>query len=273
MKARWLAVLAGVGVGAMSAALLAIPAVRATEQQVGLRWLFQLRGPVDPPADITLVLINQQAADNLSLPRDGESFYRCEGLHIGARPATHVSVPAMPSRWPRCLHARLLRVLQAAAVELVVFDVLFRERPPLPGKDGDLHAWQDQEFATLASQGRVLIAQKVEGGAEDESLVAVSPVIANAVLGLAPFPVVVDASRRVDRFMAFKEEGFVTPTLPAIALQAHAMDGYAFLRQFLAEHAGEMGELLPTSSEHMLAQRQLQATSLLIRQIVRGDEH
>ena len=49
MKARWLAVLAGVGVGAISAALLAIPAVRATEQQVGLRWLFQLRGPVDPP--------------------------------------------------------------------------------------------------------------------------------------------------------------------------------------------------------------------------------
>lgn len=271
MKARWLAVLAGVGVGAISAALLAIPTVRATEQQVGLRWLFQLRGPVDPPPDIALVLINQQAADRLSLPRDGVSFYRCEGLQIGARPATHVSVPAMPSRWPRCLHARLLRELQAAGVELVVFDILFRERPPLPGKDGDLHAWQDQEFATLASQGRVLIAQKVEGGGEEESLVAISPVIANAVLGLAPFPVVVDASRRVDRFMAFKEEGLVTPTLAALALQAHAVDGYAFLRQYLVEHTGEMGTLLPSSSDDMFAQRQLQATSLLIRQIVRGD--
>jgi adenylate cyclase len=269
MKSRWLAVLAGVGVGAISAALLAIPAVRATEQQLGLRWLFQLRGTVDPPADIVLVLINQQAADSLSLPRDGESFYRCEGLQIGVRPATHVSVPAMPSRWPRCLHARLLRELQAAGAELVVFDVLFRERPPLPGKDGDLHAWQDQEFATHASQGRVLIAQKVEGGGEQESLVAVSPVIANAVLGSAPFPVIVDKSRRVDRFMAFKEEGFVTPTLPAIALQAHAMDGYAFLQQILVAHAGEMGTLLPSSSEDMFAQRQLQATSLLIRQIVR----
>ena len=178
----------------------------------------------------------------------------------------------MPSRWPRCLHARLLRELQAAGAELVVFDVLFRERPPLPGKDGDLHAWQDQEFAAFASQGRVLIAQKVEGGGEQESLVALSPVIANAVLGSAPFPVIVDTSRRVDRFMAFKEEGFVTPTLPAIALQAHAMDGYAFLRQFLVEHAGDMGTLLPSSSDDVFAQRQLQATSLLIRQIVRGDE-
>ena len=265
MKSRWLAVLAGVGVGAISAALLAIPAMRATEQQVGLRWLFQLRGPVDPPADIVLVLINQQAANSLSLPRDGESFYRCEGLQIGARPATHVSVPAMPSRWPRCLHARLLRELQAAGAALVVFDVLFRERPPLPGKDGDLHAWQDQEFATFASQGRVLIAQKVEGGGEQESLVALSPVIANAVLGSAPFPVIVDASRRVDRFMAFKEEGYVTPTLPAIALLAHAKDGYGVLRQFLAEHDGEMGTLLPASSYEMFAQRQLQATSLLMR--------
>ena len=271
MKARWLAVLAGVGVGAISAALLAIPAIRATEQQVGLRWLFQLRGPVDPPENIALVLINQQAANSLSLPRDGESFYRCESLQIGARPATHVGVPAMPSRWPRCLHARLLRELQAAGAELVVFDVLFRERPPLPGKDGDLHAWQDQEFAAFASQGRVLIAQKVEGGGEQESLVALSPVIANAVLGSAPFPVIVDTSRRVDRFMAFKEEGFVTPTLPAIALQAHAMDGYAFLRQYLVEHAGDMGTLLPSSLNDVFAQRQLQATSLLIRQIVQGD--
>jgi adenylate cyclase len=271
MKARWLAVLAGVGVGAISAALLAIPAMRAMEQQVGLRWLLQMRGPVDPPADIVLVLINQQAANSLSLPRDGESFYRCEGLQIGARPATHVSVPAMPSRWPRCLHARLLRELQAAGAELVVFDVLFRERPPLPSKDGDLHAWQDQEFATFASQGRVLIAQKIEGAGEKESLVALSPVIANAVLGSAPFPVIVDKSRRVDRFMAFKEEGYVTPTLPAIALLAHAKDGYGVLRQFLAEQDGEMGTLLPASSDEMFAQRQLQATSLLIRRIVRGD--
>ena len=272
MKARWLVVLAGVGVGAVSAALIAIPAVRAIEQQVGLRWLFQLRGPVDPPADIALVLINQQAADSLSLPRDGESFYRCEGLQIGARPATHVSVPAMPSRWPRCLHARLLRELQAAGAELVVFDVLFRERPPLPGKDGDLHAWQDREFAAIASQGPVLIAQKVEGGGEEESLVALSPVIANAVLGSAPFPVIVDMSRRVDRFMAFKEEGFVTATLPAIALQAQAMGDYGFLRRSLVEHGGEMATLLPLSSEDLLAQRQLQATSLLIRQIVRADK-
>src|SRR5688572_3991882 len=271
MKSQWLAVLAGVGVGAISAALLAIPALRATEQQVGLRWLFQLRGTIDPPADIALVLINQQAADSLSLPRDGESFYRCEGLQIGARPATHVSVPAMPSRWPRCLHARLLRELQAADAELVVFDVLFRELPPLPAKDGDLHAWQDQEFATYASRGRVLIAQKVEGGGEQESLVALSPVIANAVLGSAPFPVIVDKSRRVDRFMAFKEEGYITPTLPAIALQAHAKDGYDVLRQVLAEHNGEMGTLLPASSDDMFDQRQLQATSLLIRQIVRGN--
>ena len=248
MKAPWFAVLAGVTVGAISAGLLAFPVTRATEQQFGLRWLFQLRGPVDPPADIALVLINQQAADRLSLPRDGESFYRCERLRIGARPPTHVSVPAMPSRWPRCLHARLLRSLQAAGAKLVVFDVLFRERPPLPGRDGDMHAWQDQEFAAVASQSRVLIAQKIEGGGkgQEESLVAVSPVIANAVLGSAPFPVIVDASRRVDRFMAFKEEGFVTPTLPAIAVQAQALDGYPALRDILVEHDGEMGPLLPS---------------------------
>ena len=100
---------------------------------------------------------------------------------------------------------------------------------------------------------------------------ALSPVIANAVLGSAPFPVIVDARRRVDRFMALKEDGYVTPTLPAIALHANAKDGYAFLRQFLAENAGDIGTLLPSSSDDVFAQRQLQATSLLIRQIVQGD--
>jgi adenylate cyclase len=117
----------------------------------------------------------------------------------------------------------------------------------------------------------VVIAQKIELNGAQEELAILSPTIANAVLGSAPFPLLVESGRRVDRFMAFKEDGLVTPTLPAIAVQAYSVAGYPFLRDFLTRHAGETATLLPQTPEELAAQGQLQATSLLIRQMFRSD--
>ena len=271
MKAPWITLGSGVAVGALCAALLAIPEIRALEQQVGLQWLFTLRGPIEPPGDAVLVLMNERSADSISLPRDPERFHRCEDLRVGAKPGTHVSLPELPSRWPRCVHARLLERLSEAGARLVVFDVLFRERPPLPGGGGDLHAWQDETLAHAVSASRVVIAQEVEERGGQEQFADLSPVIAHAVLGAAPFPLLTEANRRFDRFVAFKEEGLVTPTLPAVALQAFAVAGYPFLRDFLARHAGENASLLPQSSDELESQGQLQATALLIRELSHRD--
>jgi adenylate cyclase len=271
MKARWITIGSGIAVGALCAALLFIPGVRSLEQRIGLQWLFDLRGPVDPPGHAILVLMNERAADAISLPRDPERFHRCEDLRVGARPATHVNLPEMPSRWPRCVHAALLGQLLPAGAKVVAFDVLFRERPPLPGVGGDLHAWQDAALARAAGEGRVVIAQKVEAQDGDEQFARLSPSIADAVLGAAPFPLVTEAGRRFDRFMTFKESGLATPTLPAIALQAYAMDGYPFLRDFLVRHAGENASLLPESTADLESQGHLQETALLARSLAHGD--
>ena len=271
MKARWLTIACGLVVGALCAALIASPDVRYLEQRFGLQWLFDLRGPVDPPEHAMLVLMNERSADSISLPRDAERFYRCEDLRVGMRPATHVSLPELPSRWPRCVHARLVERLAEAGASVVVFDVLFRERPPLPGAGGDLNAWQDAALARAASTSHVLIAQKVEESGGHEQLAALSPVIADAVLGSAPFPLVAEPNRRFDRFMAFKEEGLVTPTLPVLALQTFALDGYPFLRDFLVRHAGENATLLPASTAELESRGQLQATVLLIRELSHRD--
>ena len=48
MNARWITVISGIAVGAICAALVAIPAVRVLEQQYGLQGLFDLRGPIEP---------------------------------------------------------------------------------------------------------------------------------------------------------------------------------------------------------------------------------
>lgn len=271
MKPRWISLLSGLAVGALCVALAAIPAIHALEEQFGLQWLFDLRGPLPAPQHAALVLMNERSADSISLPRDAERFHRCEDLRIGARPATHVSLPEMPSRWPRCVHAKLLERLSEAGARVVAFDVLFRERPPLPGAEGDLHAWQDETLARAAAASRVVIAQKVEEGGGEEHLADLSPAIASNVLGSAPFPLVAEPGRRFDRFMAFKEEGLVTPTLPSIALQAFALEGYPFLRDFLVRNAGDDAGLLPASTSELEAHRALQSSALLIRKLAHGD--
>jgi adenylate cyclase len=271
MMARWITIAAGIAVGLLCAALAAVPAVRGLEQRVGLQWLFDLRGPVEPPDVAVLVLMNERSAAAISLPRDPERFHRCEDLRLGTVPTTHVSLPALPSRWPRCIHARLLERLAEARARLVVFDVLFRERPPLPGPGGDLHAWQDEVFAKALSEKRVLVAQKVEERDGHEELANLSPSIAYGVLGAAPFPLVAEPNRRFDRFLAFKEDGLVTPTLPAVALQAYLTDGFPLLREFLVSHAGENADLLPGSAADLESRGQLQVTTLLIRELAHSE--
>jgi hypothetical protein len=54
MKARWITISAGFAVGLLSALLASIPAIQGLEQRVGLQWLFDLRGPVDPPRKTVL---------------------------------------------------------------------------------------------------------------------------------------------------------------------------------------------------------------------------
>ena len=272
LKAWWKAVASGVAVGAVCASLLWIPTVRDLEQDVGLPWLFKLRGPIKPPDDVVMVVMSQRAASNISLPRDPERFHRCLDLVVGPAPPTHVTLPTMPSRWPRCLHARLVHRLAEVGAAAIAFDVLFRERPPLPSASGDLYAWQDEDLASaLGGVDRVLVARKLESIDGREELNALSPPIANAALGAAPFPLVAGRGRRVDQFLAFKESGQVTPTLPAITLQAYTLNEYPQLASLLARHAGDIAAFLPTTADELRSSGELQATCLLIRRLFRED--
>ena len=271
-KTLWTTLVSGVAVGAVCAAVLWLPPVRALEQEVGLRWLFKLRGPTSPPEQVVMVTMNRRAAASISLPRDPEKFHRCEGVVIGPPPATHVTLPSIPARWPRCLHAQLVNKLVQAGAGAIAFDVLFRERPPLPGGSADLQRWQDEDFAaTLADANRVVVAQKLEAFDGNEAFTDLSPSIANAALGSAPLPLVADAGRRIDRFLVFTDSGHATPTLPTIALQAHLLDAYTRLSDLLARNAGDIAQLLPPTADSVRVDRQLQATALLIRRLFRDD--
>jgi adenylate cyclase len=259
--------MSGIAVGVACAALLRIPGVQDLEQEVGLRWLFNARGPLAPPDEVVIVAMSRRAAANISLPRDPDKFHRCLDLVVGPTPATHIELPQIPSRWPRCLHTQLVNKLVQAGAGAITFDVLFRERPPLPVGPEDLQRRQDEDLASaLASAARVVVAQKLEVIDDHETLSALSPPIANAALGSAPFPLVSDTGRRIDRFPTF-----TTPTLPTIAVQAHLLDAYTSLSDLLAAHASDIAQLLPPSADTVRVNRHLQATSLLIHRLFRDD--
>jgi adenylate cyclase len=267
-----------IAVGTIGAMLVLVPQVRSLEQNLGLGWLFRLRGPVAAPKEVVLVAISREAAANISLPNDPEKFYRCDDVTIGARPANHLSLPAMPARWPRCLHALLVDKLAKAGATTIVFDVLFRPRPPLPGFARDPNGDQDAQLGAAMSRARrVLIAQKLESSGAgiatgEEHLIELSPAIDDAALGAAPFPVVGNAEKRFDHFLAFKDAGWVTPSLASLAVQAYTLDSYVGLRSALQIVAPDVAHWLPADAEEIRRNGRLQASVLQMRQLFAGEQ-
>ena len=176
----------------------------------------------------------------------------------------------MPSRWPRCMHARLVEKLVDADARVIAFDVLFRERPPLPGAEGNLNAWQDESLATaFAASARVVLAQKLEILNGHETLSEIGAPIAAAALGAGPFPLNVDEGR-VDRFPTFHHSTFLTPTLPTIALQAYTRGTNRLFTELLNQRTHTLVDVLPASDDPPLS-GQLAANGLLIHYAFRSD--
>ena len=264
-------------VATINAAICWTPLSEYLERNIGLGWLFRLRGPIQPPGEIVLVTISPSVAARIFLPKDAQRFHRCGDIRFGVRPSTHVGLPTMPSSWPRCLHTLLIDKLATAGARTIVFDVLFRPRLPLPGFARDLNADQDAKLGAAIARSRgVLIAQKLESSGAgidvaEERLIELSAAINDAALGAAPFLVIGDSERRFDRFLAFKDSGWATPSLATLAVQAHTLDSYPQFRSALRKIAPGASRLLPADVEEIRRAGRLQASMLLIRQIFTGE--
>ena len=117
MIRRWLkGLLAGLFVALVGVGLAMSPLGTGLEQRVGLSWLFDRRGPVEPPAEVAVVAMDSRTGDQLGLP-------------------------ALPRDWPRSIHAQLVDALVARGAAVIVFDVHFgrregRRRRSGPGRRG-----------------------------------------------------------------------------------------------------------------------------------------
>ena len=173
------------------------PPGRWVEENLGLHWLFNLRGPLPAPDDVVVVTIDRESSDRLGLPN-------------------------VPRKWPRALHAKLVGNLARAGAAVVAFDIIFEEHRG-PEQDGP--------FArALGEAGNVLLFQylrkeslKVNGAAGNalgevliEKLVPPIPELADAALGLAPFALPKDcndflASNPDQAYIAEQAKGNITP--------------------------------------------------------------
>ena len=89
MIRRWLkGLLAGLFVALVGVGLAMSPLGAGLEQRVGLSWLFDRRGPVEPPVEVAVVAMDSRTGEQLGLP-------------------------VLPRDWPRSIHAQLVDALVA----------------------------------------------------------------------------------------------------------------------------------------------------------------
>jgi len=291
LGASWLAwrhgLTAGLVLALLGTVLTLLPELWPLEESFDLWLLFKLRGPKPPPQDIVLVTIDQQSSDRVALPSDPGIRDRCLDLRVDDAPASYEKLPPphLVMRWPRCVHARAVQALAAAGARVIALDISFRPLLPSSSDKGlRLSEEQDRSLAeAMESAGNVLIAQwldPVQGkhmrpaeNTQTDSLerpAQISALIESAALGSAPLRLAYGMAGRVNGFATFSQEDGPMSSMPALLLHRSASEVHAELVRLIAKVRPEDAELLPRTAEALDQRRPLQATSLLIRHMVRS---
>ena len=215
---------------ALSAVLLAsTPFGRWLEEDIGLAWLFKLRGTQPAPADVVVVSIDQSSSRALNLPNK-------------------------PRKWPRALHGDLVDRLHMLGASAIAFDIIFEEtREPT----------DNARFAQAMRQANnVVLFQylKQENLANNQVVMEklISPIDAfkDNAFALAPFPLP-KVPAKVNHFLLYKPELGGIPTIPVTMLQLFCLPEYDTLLTLLQPHAPDILRDLPASAEAIRTQRNL----------------
>ena len=240
----------GLLIGVLGAVVGLSPLGQWLDEQVGLSWLFELRGPRVAPGQAVILSIDRESATALDLP-------------------------ASARRWPRELHAQLIDRLSAAGARGIVFDVFFQESRP-----GDT----DQRLAAaMARAGNVVLFEyltKRVGAIDDETGMVLGTynleqriqptlVLQRAAAATGPFPLP-KVPARVNQIWRFKPEIGDVPTLPVLALQLYAREGYDLLHAALTRAAAPGISDVPGRWQEVLEPGQFQERAKMLRHTFRA---
>src|SRR5688572_4802796 len=116
--------------GLCGAGLILSPLGTAFEEEVGLAWLFKLRGPIPAPAEVAVVAIDGTTGGDLGLAK-------------------------LPRDWPRTVHAALIESLTGRQVAVSVFDIDFSRVKP--GNEDSVLA------LAVAAADRIVLFERLVG--------------------------------------------------------------------------------------------------------------
>jgi adenylate cyclase len=180
------------------------------EEDIGLPWLFQLRGERPAPRDVAIISIDQDSAKILGLP-------------------------AKPRKWPRHYHGQLVEKLAAHGASAIGFDIIFDEQKnPQHNRqfaDGMIRANNVVLFQYIRQEEAIDTPGGISHG-RIERLISPIPILANSAQGLSPFPLP-KVPAKVNHFILYKESLGDLPTLPVTMLQLHASQAHAELIELI----------------------------------------
>ncbi len=167
------------------------------EENLALSLLFQMRGAQQAPNEVVVVALDSASVEYLKLSRD-------------------------LSKWPRSLHAQLVKKLSDAGASVIAFDIFFRaarEADPLFEK-----AISDAgNVVLIESTKQKMPSSKKHANAVREDIIfekRVQPTsaLAEVAVALAPFPLP-KVPVRVNQFWLFKNRASDAATMPVVVFQ------------------------------------------------------
>jgi len=254
-KTRTRRVLKGLAVGLITGLLGALFGLTNLgvefERSVGLTWLFNMRGTISPPPEVVVVAIGGQTGKDLGLP-------------------------SLPRDWPRSIHARLVEELTKQGATAIVFDMQF-DKPKVAADDRAFVSAVDKAdrvvlIELVTGRGQPIFDQggQQTGSVWVEELIQPMPALVKSAKGLATFPLPkIDAA--VYEFWVFKESVGDAPTLPAVALQVHALQVYPAWLSLLEQVAPSERGKLPGSSDNVGKATQVRALMASSRRVFEND--
>lgn len=247
----WKGLTVGVVTGVVGAVFSLTPLGNDFEKNVGLAWLFNVRGETSPPPEVAVIAINERASAQLGLP-------------------------PLPRDWPRSIHGRLVDNLVRRGAAVIVFDVDFRR----PKSAEDDHAF----VQAVARSGRTVLVETLNGKRAPildasgrpagtmwvEELLSPMEPLAKAARGLAPFPVP-KVQVNVFQYWAFKPSVDDAPTLPVMALQLYLLDAYERWLAILEKAQAAAVQELPRDHDALASAADVRKMMRALRRSFRDD--
>lgn len=190
-----LAILAGLFCGMLCLTPLGL----YLEEELGLAWLFSMRGQVPPPSQVVIISVDQMSAETLHLPDD-------------------------PEKWPRDYYARLIDQINRQEPALIALNMVFNENRELQSDRKLAEAIKAKRNVILGNYLKHKIIP-MSGNVEAvsyESLIESIDIINAAALASAPF-LVPKTSSTVKQFWTNKDSAGDLSTFPDVVFQCYVL--------------------------------------------------